>query len=553
MVIATTFQAAVRDELFATFEDIQRNLESFLEARDNPAFIESATSGLQQVCGILNVLELNGAGLLAQELEKIALKIQPNQTEEVNAYLLAIGHGLHILTRYIEQLGDATKGFPELLIPEINQLKALNKSTPLPESYFFTAHLNILRPAVIEEPLPANRDQLALRLRQWYQLGLLEYLRQREAVGARKMTYALTHLDKIYPNTPAAHFYWLAGATLESFAEGKLSRNLSRIRLMTAIDTQIKASIASPSTAMSADLEKELLYLVVLAQADTPLTAAVRQIYDVPPLSYSQEQLIGEADKMQGPSPKVFESLIAAVREEVASIKEDLDLIERGTAQVSNIEHLRDRLDALSKTLTMIDLEKATERLKSSIAMVAKWSDLTSISHNEVLILADSILDVEGTLATLERSLTQKGVESQLDETDNFAKHQLIEAHIVVCDEARIGIAAANRAIMAYLESAGDKTALQPIPESLRSISGGLWFLGQTRASGLVKSCADYLEKHMINADTTPDQQQLDALADALTGLEYFLESDLLSSQETNQNMLDVVANSLIKLIGNNG
>lgn len=553
MVIATTFQAAVRDELFATFEDIQRNLESFLDARDNPAFIESATSGLQQVCGILNVLELNGASILAQELENTSLKIQPEDSEEQNTYLLAIGHGLHILTRYIEQLGDATKGFPELLIPEINQLKMLNKTPPLPESFFFEIQLGALRPAVAEKTPPSNRNQLALRLRQWYQVGLLEYLKQREAIGARKMVYALAHLDKIYPNTEASRFYWLAGATLESFAENKLSRNLSRMRLMAAIDAQIKISITQPKESMNADLEKELLYLVVLAQADTPLTAAVRQIYDAAPLPYSQEQLIGEADKMQGPSPKVFESVLTAVREEIASIKEDLDLIERGTAQISNIEHLRSRLDTLSKTLEMIHQEKATARLQSSIAMVAKWNDLTSISHNEVLILADSILDVEGILATLERSLTQKGTETQVDDTDNFAKHQLIEAHIVVCDEARTGISAANRAITAYLESDGDKSALQPIPESLRSISGGLWFLGQTRAAGLVKSCADYLEKNMINADLTPDQQQLDALADALTGLEYFLESDLSNSKAEDQNMLDVVANSLIKLMGNNG
>lgn len=553
MVIATTFQAAVRDELFATFEEIQRNLESFIEARDNAAFIEAAVAGLQQVCGILNVLELRGANMLAQELEKIARKVHAGAGEEQNDYLLAVGRGLHILTRYIEHLGEAVKGFPELLLPEINQLRALNGHAALPESYFYQVTLHAARPAQVIKAAAANREQLARRLRQWYQLGLIAYLKgQQMPQGARKMSSALVHLDKIYANTEASRFFWLAGATLESFAENKLAASVSRKRLMANIDAEIKACIKDANHVMQDELEKELLYLVVLAQADTPLTAAVRQIYSVPALGYSQEQLIRDYERMQGPSLKVFSSVLEAIREEMGGIKEDLDLIERGTAQASNIDHLRTRLATLSKTLEMIHLDNATARLQKPIEMVATWSDLTAITNSEVLELADSILDVEGILATLERSLKQKGSESQLEETDSFAKHQLIEANIVVCDEARTGIALANRAITAYLESAGDKTALQVIPENLRSISGGLWFLGQTRAAGVIKSCADYIEQQMLNASAMPNQKQMDNLADALTSLEYFLEGDI-SSANNDQSVLDVAANSVQALMEQNG
>ncbi|KAF1052650.1 MAG: hypothetical protein GAK43_01815 [Stenotrophomonas maltophilia] len=136
-----------------------------------------------------------------------------------------------------------------------------------------------------------------------------------------------------------------------------------------------------------------------------------------------------------------------------------------------------------------------------------------------------------------------------MPEEESFAVHQLLEARIVVIGEAQAGLALAKRAITAYLESNGDKLHLANVPPSLQAVRGGLWFLGQERAALLVGACADYIQLYMIETSQMPSEQMLETLADALTGLEYYLEGGAVLRPEGQPDVLDVASQS-VKALG---
>ena len=123
--------------------------------------------------------------------------------------------------------------------------------------------------------------------------------------------------------------------------------------------------------------------------------------------------------------------------------------------------------------------------------------------------------------------------------------HQLNEARIVVSDEAQSGLALSKRAIVAYLESGGEKLHLANVPHSLQAVRGGLWFLGYERAARLVGSCGDFIQWRMLESERMPAEPLLETLADALTSLEYFLEDGSRLHGEPRDDVLDLAERSV--------
>lgn len=198
MVTGATSLSMVRDELFATMAETQQYLEQFLEARDNGVLLQNAVSNLQQIKGILSLVELTGAELLAEETRALAMDIPAGATDDRNHQLTAINNALHVLRSYLEQLEAHWVEMPELLLPAINKLRIAGKQTPLPESFFFAARLDVQRP-LLPSSTAGTTDVLlqARRLRHMYQVGLLGFIREENIQASlRLMMRAMQRLDR---------------------------------------------------------------------------------------------------------------------------------------------------------------------------------------------------------------------------------------------------------------------------------------------------------------------------------------------------------------------
>ena len=209
-----------------------------------------------------------------------------------------------------------------------------------------------------------------------------------------------------------------------------------------------------------------------------------------------RSMLDDEYQRLSGPGQNVLRSLSVAIREELTAAKDILDLIERGTAQNSELSSLHSILAKVEKTLSMVGLSGASNALKRHLNVVESWADISTVESGAMLALADTLLYVEGMVAGLERGERQAKAQNDVpvDENESFAKHQLLEARIVVNEEAKSGLSLAKRAITSYLESDGDKMHLANVPSSLLLVRGGLVFLDQERAAEQVGACAHYIQ-----------------------------------------------------------
>ncbi|MDA7086464.1 ferrous iron transporter B [Pseudomonas sp. SA3-5] len=550
MVSGATSLSLVRNELFTTMEEAESSLEHFIAERHNGSLLQQAVESLRQVRGTLNVVELAGAELLAQEVLEQATDIPVGAGPERDVQLSALSNALHVLRRYLENVGVHRQEMPELLLPAINDLRQAGGQPALPESFFFSVRLDHARPRSAPAALDAAaKETEGRRLRHMYQVGLLGFIRDQNPQASLKlMGRAMGRLDSLYANEPRGRLCWLGAAAMEAQLEGQLLARKSRKQLFSRIDRELKQVLANSQHEPPRSLLKELLYLVALADSRGPLATPVRELFALTSLPFTDHLLEEEYQRLSGPGQAVMRSLSTAIREELISVKDMLDLIERGTVQAESIGNLHALLGKLSKTLGMVGLSSAGNMLNAQLHTVAVWSEARAPQQQELLKLADAVLYVEGMVASLERgeqrdnSATQPAAGKELE---SFAYYQLNEARIVVVDEARGGVALAKRAITAYLEADGDRMHLSNVPFSLQAVRGGLWFLGQERAALLIGACAEYIQTQMYEAPKMPSEQMLETLADALSSLEYYLEAGAVMRPETQPSVLDLAAESV--------
>ncbi|MCG8907601.1 ferrous iron transporter B [Pseudomonas sp. DP-17] len=548
MVTGATSLSLVRDELFATMEEAEQNLEHFIAERQNGSLLQHSVDCLSQIRGTLNLIELAGAELLAQEALDLATDIPTGVSEDRDGQLAALGNALYVLRRYLENLEAHRQEIPELLLPAINDVRQAAGQPALPESFFFSARLDLPRPLrAVTAPQVEDPAREVRRLRQMYQVGLVGLIREQNLYPSLKlMGRALGKLDVLLGSAARTRLCWVGAGALEALVDAQMLPRKTRKQVFARLDRELKQLIANPQYEAPRQLLKELLYLTTLADTSGVRATELRQVFGLAPLPFTDHLLEDESRRLSGPGQSVMRSLSVAIREELTAVKDQLDLIERGVSQADALGILHTQLGKLAKTLGMVGLNSAATSLQHQHGVVAGWVAKGAVDEPAALnALADALLYVESMVGNLERGERMSARPAPMGEDDSFAVHQLAEARIVVIDEAQAGLALAKRAITAYLESNGDKLHLANVPISLQAVRGGLWFLGQERAALLVGACADYIQGQMIETTQMPSEQMLETLADALTGLEYYLEGGAMMRPEGQPDVLDVASESV--------
>ena len=462
-------------------EQAEQGLEQFIAERQNGSLLQHAVECLQQIRGTLNLIELAGAELLAQEALQLATDIPTGVSEERDGQLAALGNALYVLRRYLENVEANRQEIPELLLPAINEVRCAAGQPALPESFFFSARLDIPRPpstAIDHLPSEAELGEESRRMRHMYQIGLLGLIREQNLYPSLKlMGRALARLDSLHGGVARSRLCWIGAAAIESIVDGQLLPRKSRKQLFSRIDRELKQLLIGPAYEAPRHLLKELLYLVALSDGQGPAFARG------PRTAWAGAAAVHRPPAGRGIAAPVRPRPVGdafAVHGDPRGTRRGqdmLDLIERGVAQPDSLTNLHAQLGKLSKTLGMVGLNSAGTALQTQLPTVAAWAASgVADSPPALLRLADAVLYVESMVGNLERGerrIIRPTPAEPGQEADAFAVHQLAEARIVVIEEAKAGLALAKRAITAYLESNGDKLNLANVPASLQAVRGG--------------------------------------------------------------------------------
>jgi len=547
MLTGATSLDLVREELFASMGEVEDLLQQFLEDRHHGSLLQQAIEGLQQLRGTLSLIELRGAALLVAEMIALATDIPEHDGAEGerNEPLSALCDSLFLLERYLQHCRQQGSERPELLLPSINQLRSNRSGVPaLSESYFYNLSADELPVALRGKPDAQRLDPRTFnRLRQMYQLGLLGLIRDDGmAASAPLMQRALQRWEASL-DPQAATLCWVAAAAIEALEETPLELSSQRKRLFSQLDREMKKRATNSSVEANPVLLRELLFLVALADANCNRCQDVKAALQLPDPGYTEFELKAAFHRLRGPGVDVMVSVAEALREEISAIKDLLDLLARNAGDPDqSMETLASALERLWKTLSMLDLAKVSSEIQAAAAQLANWRP----GQMDVLeAVADAVLQAE----TAVNRLDQSGSDAPLgtDAAQGSGPVELKEARIVLIEESQAGLSLAKRAITAYMESGNDVMHLMNVPSTLETVRGGLIFLGMSRAASIIGLSTRFIQENMLENQRVPKPQQLEVLADALTSIEFYLESAERSAVTTSD-VLTLAEESLAEL-----
>jgi chemosensory pili system protein ChpA (sensor histidine kinase/response regulator) len=523
-------------ELNVTLGEARTALESYVEQPENVSLLNRTAAELHQVQGVLKLLEIYGAALLAEEMEQVARYLvasageHKNQAESLDALMRSMVQ----LPSYLERVLAGGRDLALILLPLLNDLRAVRGSSLLSEGTLLLLNLKSDRQA---QPMAAGAGEAPLTIEQWgrrlrprFQLGLVGWIRGERPDQNLAMLAEVAHkLEQVATRQPVFQLWWVTGAVIEALQEHGLTGGVSIKRLLGLADREIKRlyELTESRYAQSPAVEllNNLLYYVGRAESKGPRVSAVRASFRLNELLPVDDAVDQERESLSAPSVKLMQTVAAAIREDLGKVKDVLDIfVRRGSGQPQTLAPQVEMLHKIGDTLGVLGLgelraavQGETERLEKIV------SGTLQPEHSLLVDIAATLIGVEDKLdgrlvgMILPRSRTESAESGDAD-------FQQVQS--AVLRECILNLARLKESIAQSVGGTLDTAGLDAWPELMRGLKAGLLMLGKSRAVDLVSNIHARLAPLMQPGGTAAlTGGRLDRLADAIVSLEYYMET----------------------------
>ena len=131
----------VRKELSSTFSDARSQLQKFADHPEDLSALTSVSDLLHSAHGALRMVEVYGGALLVEEMVSLSRKMGAGEA--------SIADGLEVLSRaivqlpsYLDRVAGGGHDVPLVLLPLLNDLRAVRGSPLLSESSLFVLNID---------------------------------------------------------------------------------------------------------------------------------------------------------------------------------------------------------------------------------------------------------------------------------------------------------------------------------------------------------------------------------------------------------------------------
>ncbi|SDK57528.1 Hpt domain-containing protein [Microbulbifer yueqingensis] len=507
-------------EINETLAQARHALESYAnEGAAEPDKLQACLELIHQVHGSLHMAELTGAAMLAEEMEQLIQALSTDEVENSEETREFLMRALLELPLYLDKVAYQRRDNAVLLLPLLNDLRAVRRERLVTEGALFSPDLSALGQAHgARQPLVADSarlQELVNKLRKMYHVAAAGLIR--DVNGGDSLSYLRKVAEKmqlLYSGSVRQPLWQILEGLLEAIGEQRINVLPALRQLLRRIDVEFRLLQGRGAQVLDAPLDRglvrNLLFYVYMAG---PNSARCKSLY----ATFALDRAVpgtprpdtGEALAM---GPEAMGTAIKALREELDGVREALDPTITGEepASLSDIATVAQRI---ADTLGVLGLE--SQRLRAR-GIYESLRDASRTDDPQELLLqaASEVVQLDSSLASALNRQHQGHSEQPLmgDATDSVLR------------EARTGLESVKEAVVEYIASHWDVSHLHRVPERLQEVGGGLDMVGFQRAGDIVAACTRYIRERLIEAAEQPEWKVLDTLADAITSVEYYLE-----------------------------
>ncbi|MEN8169968.1 MAG: Hpt domain-containing protein [Pseudomonadota bacterium] len=544
--------AWVKGEIDETLKQARVALEAYVEDPDDESQMEFCISYVHQVYGTLHMVELQGAALFAEDIEKFAVALRDGSIENSEQGFELLMRAILQLPDYLESLLAGQQDNPISLLPLLNEMRSLRGEQGLSKEHYFKPDLGVEAPARGTTPPAAVTLQLLAKKIHPYIMPALSKLIKGTEQSASLKTIAtvIEKLLQVADGAECRRMLWVASAFVEGLRGGSLELSMDSKLLLGKIEQQVRVVVAKDEAGLDPDKVGELLngllFQLAHSSAASPRAVAVKQAFQLEDFATAEG-----SSSFGGMNAELKQTVSADIMEELSRVKDVFDIYVRSDR--NNVESLQPMVESLGSmvdTLSMLQEESLSAELKTQIEVVSQLLSGDVEASDDILMgMAGAILSVEsalrdwGSVAPVEEA---DAADEQVSDIETSAEHQRVTRQVM--KEARDDLIKMREAVSSYLEKPKDKAVLDPLPTLLHQVIGSLNLLSYKRVAQILTSCGKFIDRELISSDTIPESDRLDALADVVMSIEYYLEA-FVQSRVHPGSVLEVAENA-VKLMG---
>jgi chemosensory pili system protein ChpA (sensor histidine kinase/response regulator) len=528
----------IKREIDETLKAARQALEAYAESNRDETRMRACLTYLHQVHGTLLMLELTGVTVLTDEMEQLAQGLLAGSIKNVDDAQQLLMQGILQLPAFLEEI---QKGYPDsrrAVLPLANELREARGVERFPEAHSRgTAAMHL---AATDETLK-RFDQIdgtekARRIRAAYQQVLLSVLKGHDSHKAlATLGKVAVGLERICERTPYSSLWRAFSAFVAALADSGAELTGDVVRLLRRVDAEIKALAQDGAAALTRPLSLDLVKQLADAAREYGNESA-----DIKQLGDSIEQEPAE-ERVAISKREAIHTAAAALREELASVKDALDLFVRSEQRsTDSLLQLAAPLKQIGSTLSILGFESSRAVIADQVESIHTAVQGGACDDALLLGVASALLQVDENLAAIAQ---QRGSFAGTSE----AAGVIGEAQVAVLGEARTGLEQVKQAIVDYVSAQWDTNRIADVPALLSAVRGALAMVPLARPADQLDRCARYVANELI-AGNTPDWAALDAFADAISGIDYYLERLCDDAAHPGDDILNVVDRSLTQL-----
>jgi len=556
-VVDTNTLQWVKSEIDETLKQAQVSLEAYVEDTADESQMRFCINYLHQIHGTLQMVELHGAALAVEEMEKLSQAIFDDKVNNKDDAYEILMHGILQVPDYLEHLLAGNPDMPVVLLPLLNDIRAARNEALLSEGALFTPDLSVSAPVIDSVESEEGISALARKLRHNFHLGLLSWFNNKNPkAGLQKISDVITELTNAAESDEARKVFWITNGLVESLKDEGVDTSVAVKMLMGHVDRQIKLIIDEGGFALDenppADLEKNLLYYVATSTTSGEFTKDIKEAFNLKEIMPDTQAVEQARADLTAPNAALMETVSAVIIEDINKVKDNLDVFVRADDQdITLLDDVHGSLTQMADTLAMLNLGVQREAvLKQAEIIKGIVSNDSGANESELMDVAAAMIAVENSLSEISTAKAASSIEvaedvdagdAALAQMQGAEQQKLLHS---VLDEAKVNLSKVKDALTEFSQDNQQRDQLKPIPALLEQIQGSLQILSLDSAANLLALTNNYIRSRLIKETIPPSLDEMNNLADAISSLEYYMES-MMGSWGQPEAILNVADQSL--------
>ena len=552
----------VKHEVDGIINSARNQLQSYVQDEEDASSLQEVTSSLTKIERTLQLIQVNGASILAREMGDVVDGLMDGSITRKEEAQESLSHGILKMSDYLEYVQAGNKDVPIVLLPLLNDLRAVREAPLLSEHFLFFPNLDDIEVPSVSVNFGMSVKEFAKKNRYGFQVGLVGLIQNNQIdVSATKICKVAIRLHQCSTELSSRRLWWICSAVAQAVAINALPTSSGLASLLGQADRQIKSFAEIDEEIfvknIPTGLIKNLLYYVGIAENRGRIVSKVKSAYGLDELIPSELDMDEIRNNIAGPSMDVLDAVSKALFEDIATIKDIIELyVHSENRSHESVSEVGAKLQKIADTLSMLGLEEPREDVMREVAL------LNGLSEDELEHADSSFVNVAETLIKAENIVENfvnyranyKPEVNEITSTDaskefQIEKNTFKKVQIQTISETLKEIEEIKNSISELLHSPEDEEKLSEIQRRISKVIGALSILKFEDVVTILESIQTYMVENKAAEQLSSMPDKLDAFADSVTSVECYLEA-LVSLEDNADDILDYGMESVSRLTG---